>query len=450
MNSGMSDAVGLTAQLQELLPQAQDRLPGLHESWVRVMRKNALGNFFRLGVPTTGNEDWKYTDIKKYSARLAASAAEKTVEEISVEALAEFYFGEMDCHRVVIVDGRVSSELSSLKALTAGVRVESMARMLAEEPHLLEPYLHDQHLSGSFAELNAAMMHDGVYIDIPDGVVVERPIHLLFLSHQRSEDSSHIRNLIVAGEYGQATVIEHFVSMDGSRALINAATDVELHAGARLEHYKLQQSDINEVNIGSIRVHQHRDSYYHSHSVAFGAALSRRDIHVEMNGEGAECALNGLYLVGGRQHVDHHTRIDHIRPHCRSRESYKGVVDGRARAVFNGKVVVHKGADQTDSAQSNANLLLSDKAEVDTKPDLEIHADDVKCAHGATVGQLDMNQLFYLRSRGLGEEEARNVLMFAFADEVLAEIKQPEIRRYLERVAFEKLPNVASLEGMLG
>jgi len=450
MSSGMSDAVELTTQLQEKFPLVQKELPGSHESWVRVMRKSALGNFIRLGVPTTRNEDWKYTDIKKYSARLAVSAIEKAASGISVEALSEFYFGDLDCHRVVIVDGRVSSELSSLKALTAGVRVESMARMLAEEAHLLEPYLHDQHLSGSFAELNAAMMHDGVYIDIPDGVVVEKPIHLLFLSHQRSEDSSHIRNLIIAGEYSQATVIEHFGSLDGSRALINAASDVELHAGARLEHYKLQQSDINEVNIGSIRAHQHRDSYYHSHSVAFGAALSRRDIHVEMNGEGAECALNGLYLVGGRQHVDHHTRIDHVRPHCRSRESYKGVVDGRARAVFNGKVVVHKGADQTDSAQSNANLLLSDKAEVDTKPDLEIHADDVKCAHGATVGQLDMNQLFYLRSRGLSEEDARNVLMFAFADEVLAEIKQPEIRRYLERVAFEKLPNVAGLEGMLG
>jgi len=168
-----------------------------------------------------------------------------------------------------------------------------------------------------------------------------------------------------------------------------------------------------------------------------------------MNGEGAECALNGLYLVGGRQHVDHHTRIDHLRPNCVSRESYKGVVDGRARAVFNGKIVVHKGADKTDSAQSNANLLLSDKAEVDTKPDLEIYADDVKCAHGATVGQLDLKQLFYLRSRGLGMDEARNVLMFAFADEVLAKIKQPEVRRYLERVAFEKLPHGAALEGML-
>jgi len=450
MNSGISDAVELTALLHERLPQIQKALPGLHESWIRVMRNSALDSFFRQGVPTTRHEDWKYTDIKKFSARLAVSATEKTANDISVETLSEFYFGSLDCHRVVIVDGFVSSELSSLKALPAGVRVESMARMLAEEAHLLESYLHDQHLSGSLAELNTAMMYDGVYIDIPDGIVIEQPIHLLFISHQRSEDSSHIRNLIVAGEYSQVTVIEHFASLDGSRALINAATDVELHAGARLEHYKLQQSDINEVNIGSIRAHQHRDSYYHSHSVAFGAALSRRDIHVEMNGEGAECALNGLYLVGGRQHVDHHTRIDHVRPHCRSRESYKGVIDGRARAVFNGKVVVHKGADQTDSAQSNANLLLSDKAEVDTKPDLEIHADDVKCAHGATVGQLDMNQLFYLKSRGLSEEDARNVLMFAFADEVLAEIKLPEVRRYLERVAFEKLPNVAGLEGMLG
>ncbi len=445
----MNHAAELTARLQAQLPTIQNELPGSHESWVRVMRKRALDSFFKHGIPTTRNEAWKYTDVRKYVDRLGAFAVEKPASEISVEALSSFYFGELDCHRIVIVDGRVSSELSSLRSLPAGVRIESMARILVEEAYLLEPYLHDQHLSGSFAELNAAVMHDGIYIDIPDGVVVEKPIHLLFLSHKRDEDSSHIRNLIVAGEYSQATVIEHFGSLGGSRALINVATDVELHAGARLEHYKLQQSDINEVNIGSVRVHQHRDSYYHSHSVAFGAALSRRDIHVEMNGEGAECLLNGLYLVGGRQHVDHHTRIDHVRPDCRSRESYKGIIDGRARAVFNGKVVVHTGADKTDSAQSNANLLLSDRAEIDTKPDLEIHADDVKCAHGATVGQLDMNQLFYLRSRGLTVEEARNVLMFAFADEVLAKIKLPEVRRYLERVAFEKLPGATALEGML-
>ena len=248
----------------------------------------------------------------------------------------------------------------------------------------------------------------------------------------------------------RSTVIEHYASLGESSAFINVSTDAELHAGSRVEHYKLQQSDLHEVNIGSVRAHQHRDSYYHSHSVAFGAALSRRDIHVEMNGEGAECSLNGLYLVGGRQLVDHHTRIDHVRKNCRSRESYKGVIDGRARAVFNGNVVVHKGADGTDSAQSNANLLLSDKAEIDTKPDLEIHADDVKCAHGATVGQLDMNQLFYLRSRGLSEEEARNVLMFAFADEVLAAIKVPQVRSYLEQIAFDKLPHGKGLEGLLG
>ena len=449
MNGAMNQAAELTARLQAQLPAIQDELPGSHESWVRVMRKRALDRFFKHGIPTTRDEAWKYTDVRKYTTRLGAFAVEKPASDISVEALSEFYFRDLECHRVVIVDGRVSPELSSLNSVPAGVRIESMAKIFAEEAHLLEPYLHDQHLSGSFAELNAAVMHDGIYIDIPDGIVVEKPIHLLFLSHGRDEDSSHIRNLIVAGEYSQATVIEHFGSLGGSRALINVATDVEMHAGARLEHYKLQQSDINEVNIGSVRIHQHRDSYYHSHSVAFGAALSRRDIHVEMNGEGAECALNGLYLVGGRQHVDHHTRIDHVRPDCRSRESYKGIIDGRARAVFNGKVVVHKGADKTDSAQSNANLLLSDRAEIDTKPDLEIHADDVKCAHGATVGQLDMNQLFYLRSRGLAVDEARNVLMFAFADEVLAKIKVPEVRRYLERVAFEKLPCATGLEGML-
>lgn len=450
MNDSVNASAALTEQLEDRFSSMQKELPGAHEAWVRVLRKNAMDQVMRQGMPSTRHEAWKYTDIRKYLDRLIAGAAEKVPADVSATALADFAFDDLDCHRMVLVDGKVSQALSSLETIPAGLRVESMARMFVEEPDVIEPYLHDQHLSGVFAELNSAMMTDGVYLNIPDGMVVEKPLHLLFLSTEGGESCHHIRNLVVAGEYAQATIIEHYGSLGDSSVFINVGTDVDLHAGGGIEHYKLQQSALGEVNIGSVRVHQHRDSYYHSHSVAFGAALSRRDIHVEMNGEGAECALNGLYLVTGRQHVDHHTRIDHVRPNCRSRESYKGVIDGRARAVFNGKVVVHTGADKTDSAQSNANLLLSDRAEVDTKPDLEIHADDVKCAHGATVGQLDMKQLFYMRSRGLSEEEARSVLMFAFADEVLAAIKVPQLRKYLERIAFERLPHGGGLEGLLG
>jgi Fe-S cluster assembly protein SufD len=454
MTNGLSESANLaselTSELQKKFDDSHKTSPGADETWVRVLRKSAMDQVVRQGMPTTRHEAWKYTDVKKYLNRLIADSSEDALANVSEEMLAGFGFDGLDCHLMVVVDGKVSHALSKLASMPAGVRIESVARMLVEEPDLIEPHLHAHHLSGAFAALNSAMMTDGVYLDVPDGVVVEKPVHLLLLSTEGSEAPQHIRNLIIAGEYSQATVIEHHVSTGKSAAFINTATDVEIHAGGRVEHYKLQQSDEGEVNIGSVRAHQHRDSYYHSHSVAFGAALSRRDIHVEMNGEGAECALNGLYLVGGRQHVDHHTRIDHVRPNCRSRESYKGVIDGRARAVFNGKVIVHKGADKTDSAQSNANLLLSDKAEIDTKPDLEIYADDVKCAHGATVGQLDMNQLFYLRSRGLSEAEARNVLMFAFADEVLAVIKVPAVRSYLEKIAFEKLPHGAGLEGLLG
>lgn len=446
----MTEVIEFADKLRSSFETIKHQLPGAHEAWIRVLRNNAMNQVVRQGMPTTRYEAWKYTDVHKYLNRLVASSPESVATEVSLEALAAFKLDDLDCHRIVLVDGKVSQALSSLEAIPAGLRIESMARMLVEEPDVIEPYLYDQHLAGSFTELNSAMMGDGVYINVPDGMVVEQPIHLLFLSTEGGESSHHVRNMMVIGEYAQATVIEHFGALGESRALINVATDIDQHAGGRMEHYILQVSGLNEVNIGSVRVHQHRDCYYHSHSVAFGAALSRRDIHVEMNGEGGECALNGLYLVGGRQHVDHHTRIDHLRPNCRSRESYKGVVDGRARAVFNGKVVVHEGADGTDSAQSNGNLLLSDKAEVDTKPDLEIFADDVKCAHGATVGQLDMNQLFYLRSRGLSEAEARNVLMFAFADEVLAAIKVPQVRKYLEQIALEKLPQGAGLEGLLG
>lgn len=442
----MSD---LIESLQAGFDARVKRLPGSQESWVRGLRKGAMTRLARQGFPTTRDEAWKYTDIRKYLPRLAAEEA-GAGSALSEQQVLAFASVVADAHRVVLVDGKFDAALSSLAGLPKGVKVESISRMLQEEPDNIEAHLHDHHLSGAFAALNAALMIDGVYIEIPNGVVVEKPIQILAISSAGSQSPRHIRHLIVAGEQAEATVIEHYASTGESSALLNTATDVELHAGSRVEHYLLQESNKGEVNIGSVRVHQHRDSYYHSLSAAFGSALSRRDIDVEMNGEGAECLLSGLYLATGTQHVDHHTRIDHLRRNCRSRESYKGVIGGRARAVFNGKVVVHKDADGTDSAQSNANLLLSDKAEIDTKPDLEIHADDVKCAHGATVGQLDMNQLFYLRSRGLSEGEARNVLMFAFVDEVLAGIMAPELRSYLERIALEKLPHGAGLEGLLG
>jgi len=445
---------------------SHQELSGSHESWIRVLRRNAIERVEKRGFPTTRDEAWKYTDVGKYLDRLVRQSGPTDADQaaLSSSELEQFALGPV--HRIVLVDGLLNRELSTLESLPAGVRVEALSNMLRQESDEVEVHLHDHHLSGAFAALNCAMMEQGVYLNIPDGVVVETPIHLLSVSSgnacgkasgEASEKSNqdgavvrHIRNLIVGGEYAQATIIEHEVALQECDTLINTVTDVEVYAGSRIEHYMLQQCDKGEVSIGSVRVHQHRDSYYHSLSATFGAALCRRDIHVEMNGEGAECELNGLYLAGGRQHVDHHTRIDHLRPNCRSRESYKGIVDGRARAVFNGKVVVHNGADQTDSAQSNANLLLSDRAEIDTKPDLEIFADDVKCAHGATVGQLDMNQLFYLRSRGLSAEEARHVLMFAFADEVLATVRVPEVRSYLERAAFEKLPQVSELGGLLG
>jgi len=443
----MSDTSALIERLNERFTDERQSLPGAQESWVRALRLSSMEGFIRLGLPTTRHEAWKYTDVRKYLDRLVVEISGQT-GTLTKEELAVFSL-EADCHSVVVVDGRFSQDLSDFSALPAGVRVEGVAELLACEPQLIEPHINTHHLAGALPLLNGAMMRDGIYLELDEGIVLDRPVHLLFVSTGTS-GSSHIRNLIVAGEQSSATVIEHFVTLGKGDAFINVVGDVELHAGSRIEHYMLQESGKSEVNVGSLSVHQHRDSYYHSHSSAFGSALSRRDIHVEMNGEGSECLLNGLYLVAGTQHVDHHTRIDHVRPNCRSRESYKGVIGGRARAVFNGKVVVHRGADGTDSAQSNANLLLSDKAEIDTKPDLEIHADDVKCAHGATVGQLDMNQLFYLRSRGLSETEARNVLMFAFADEVLAAIWVPELRVYLEKRALEKLPHGNELEGVLG
>lgn len=424
-------------------------LPGMDTPWLRLLRRNALAEFARLGVPTPRDEAWKYTDVRRFADQLSHSVSLKPEQRVSADALAPFALPELDVHRVVFVDGHYAAALSQAGALQAGVTVQSMHSVLKTAPEKVEIWLNDLHISNRFAILNTAMMVDGAFIEIADGVQMDTPIELLFVSTDHAEQTHQVRNIVVAGEGAKAVIIERYVALGESGDFTNAVTDLEIMASANIEHVKLQMADAGQLHIDAIYANQHRDSRFVSHSVALGARLSRTDIHVELNGQGAECVLNGLYLVNGMQHVDHYTRVDHLRPHCRSQEYYKGVLDGRSHGVFNGKVVVHEGAAKTDASQANGNLLLSKKAEVDTKPELEIYNDDVKCSHGATVGQLDENQLFYLRSRGFSETEARNTLTFAFADEVLARLPFTQVRRYVERMALKKLPGAADLEAYL-
>lgn len=400
-----------------------------------VVREEARRAFENTGLPTTRLEEWKYTDVKRAVAPFAdALLADTPAEPGAVDAdwlHARLLPGKMV--RLVFVDGQFAPALSDLALLPAAVSATTFSALDDVELSLAEGPL-----VNGFTHLNLARFRDGAVIDV--AADVDAPIYLVFVDSGAGA-VLHLRNHLRLSHAVSAQVIEHYIGVGDTSGFTNVVSEVELQEGAVCTHYKLQQESTKQLHIGRLHVRQERGSNFTSHALALGASLSRTDIHVEMQGEGASCTLNGLYLTGGRQHTDHHTRVDHLVPHCTSREYYRGVLDGRSRAVFNGKVVVHEQARKTDAQQSNANLLLSQHAEVDTKPELEIYNDDVKCTHGATVGQIDMEQLFYLRSRGLGEVEARNVLVFAFADDVLMRLPLDTVRRHLEKAALAKLPH---------
>lgn len=418
--------------------EVEQALPGHDLAWLKRARRVAMEKFAELGFPTVRNEDWKYTNVAAIEKRPFKPAA-KTNNGVSAAQLNEIIFSELDCHLLVFVNGHYAPGLSRVGALPAGATVTGLAQALEQMPDRLEPLFKDEAATNGFYALNTAFMQDGAYIHLAPGTVLEQPIHLLFVSG--SQDTvAHPHNLIIAEESTEATIIEHYAGVNGASYFTNAVTRIFNGKTASLEHYKLQQESGKAFHIAGIHARQERDSCFVSHSIALGAQLSRNDITTLLGAEGCRCTLNGLYMVNGRQHVDHHTCIDHAKPHGTSREYYRGVLDGAARGVFNGKVIVQQDAQHTDAHQANKNLLLSKDAEVDTKPQLEIYADDVKCSHGATVGQLDTEMIFYLRSRGVGEDAAKSLLTYAFAGDIINRIKIAPMRARLEEILIQRLP----------
>jgi len=409
--------------------------------WLSAVRHTAFEAFHSTGFPTLRHEDWKYTDVRPIIKRqFSASLDSDGVDHESVSAAG---FAGMGCHELVFTNGHYSKRLSTHLSLPDGVIVKPMREALSSHKDLMQEYL-NRYVAGksAFVSLNTAFITDGVFIHIPDGVSLEHPVNLLFLAGTRQQPfAAHVRNLIILGDNARATVIETYSGAQDAEYFTNAVTEIYTSLGASLEYYKLQQESLRAYHIAYQYLRQDRDSRIESHSISLGGALARNDIHGDLAAPGASLELSGLYLAGGRQHVDNHTRIDHLQPNTSSKENYRGVLDGHARGVFNGKVVVHQDAQKTDAHQANANLLLSDNAEVDTKPELEIYADDVKCSHGATVGQLDDAMLFYLRSRAIDAETARSLLTFAFADEVISHIRFEAVRKRLESVVVGKLPD---------
>ncbi|MGT2434232.1 Fe-S cluster assembly protein SufD (plasmid) [Cupriavidus basilensis] len=419
-------------------------LPGRRLGWLAHARRQALDYFAQAGFPTLRQEDWKYTSVAALEKSRFAVALPQAGDGVDAAVAAQIEaLALVGAYLMVFVNGVHQPRWSRIGALLAGMELASLAATLERAPDCLEALLlrrasdHPSGFASGFAALNMAFMTDGAYIRVAG--VPEQPIHLLFLA-TAGELATHARNLVVAQAGSRVCIVEHHAGVDGLGYYTNTITDIVAERDAQVEHHKLQQESLKAFHIAGVHLDQRQGSRFDSSSFALGGALARVDIEVGLNAEHTECSLDGLYMTAGRQHIDHHTRIDHASPYSKSRELYKGVLAGASRAVFNGKVVVHADAQHSDAHQSNRNLLLSDQAEVDTKPQLEIYADDVKCGHGATVGQLDAEQIYYLRSRGMDDAAARALLTFAFAEEVVKRLGSAPLRTRLETLLRGKLP----------
>jgi Fe-S cluster assembly protein SufD len=421
-------------------------LPGHGTPWLDRLRGGAIARFAEIGFPGPREEYWKYTRTAPIEKRSFTAPADHALD---LAALEPVLLPGLAGRRLVFVNGRFSEALSDPGPEQAGVTVASLARMLAQAPERVEPWL-ARHLDvhrHAFLALGAAFLEDGAFIHVARNTQVEEPIQLIYVSTEAGgEFAAHPRNLVVGESGSAARVVETWVSAGGRVYLNNTATEVVLEDNARVDHYKVQEEGFDGFHVATLQVHQGRDSRFATHAVSFGGRLVRNDVNAVLDGEGAECLLSGLYMGDGRQHVDFHVTVDHAQPHCTSRELYKGILGGRARGVFNGRVHVHPDAQKTDSEQSNKNLLLSKNAEVDTKPELEIYADDVKCSHGATVGQLDDAMLFYLRSRGIDREAARGLLTYGFAQDVINRIDLEPLRAHLEGILVTRVPEAERVQ----
>ncbi len=417
--------------------------------WLEPVRRSAIERFAASGFPTTRDEAWRYTSvapIAKTPFRLAPRSGNGSLPRGSMHDVEALTLGGLSPRRIVFVNGHYSPALSSPAPGGNGLQTLSLAAGLKSERALLEGHLARQAASedGAFTALNTAFFSDGALVRIPDGAVLTEPIHLIYISAPppgAEPQVSHPRTLIIAGKGSQATIVESYVGLGSDVCFTNAVTEVETGPGSVIDHYKLERESPAAYHVGSMHVTLARDSVFSSCSIALGGRLVRNDVTAVLDAEGAECTLNGLYVLSGDQHVDNHTLVDHARPHGTSRQLYKGVLDGRSRGVFDGTVIVRPDAQKTDSRQENRNLILSEEALVDTKPTLKIHADDVKCSHAATTGQMDEASMFYLRSRAIDVQTARRIMIHAFVSEMLSRVKVAAIRSGLDTFMFCERPH---------
>ncbi len=406
---------------------------------VQALRRQGQECFKTLGFPTLRMEEWRFTNV----GPIAKTGFEMPSAPSRIESSDLERFEIEGATRLVLVNGRFEAALSEIEDLPDGLIVSSIADALKNHPEIVEKalgcYAHvDQH---AFVALNTALWRDGAFIYVPPKLVVERPINVISVAQVEAQPIAFFpRNLLIGAESSQCTVIEQYGTVGEGRYLCSPVTEVVVAENAVVDHYKLQRESKEAFHMATFQIQQARDSNFSSHSISWGGDLVRNDVNAVLAGEGCLTTLNGLYMVEGTQLVDNHMRVDHVMPNCDSHELFKGILEGNSRAVFSGRIFVHKGAQKTNAKQTNRNLLLSENALCNSNPQLEIFADDVKCTHGSTVGQLDETAIFYLRSRGIGEEAARSLLTYAFAADIVSRIKVPVVKRNLEEFLFRRLP----------
>jgi len=412
--------------------------------WLNELREAGMASFASLGFPTPKAEEWKYTNLEPIAA-LKFSRPNGARKLISPSDLLAKGFADRDCVRLVFLNGVHAPELASLERLPEEIRLQSLAELIKGDDEFLAMQLgrYASYRRQSLVALNTAFIGDGAVLIVPPGRRLAEPIHLIYASGADGEQLvTHPRTLIFLGRGSEAKIIESYIGITGGSYFCNAVTELIVEADSIVEHCRVQRESDAGFHTGTVEARVARGAHLTAHAVTLAGSLVRNDVHVSLDGEGAECLLNGLYLGSGRQHIDNSTVIEHVKPRASSFELYKGILNDAAHGVFNGKIVVHKDAQKSDARQVNKNLLLSDDAVVNTKPQLEIHANDVKCSHGSTIGQIDPDALFYFRSRGLGLAEARRLLSAAFAADVVGRIKVGSLRRRLDEYILEKFREI--------
>ncbi len=413
----------------------ENSLNGTANKPIHKIRKAAIEKFSELNFPTLKDEEWRFTNISSLLKENFNPSLNR--KNLSTKDVEPFTFNKMSGSLLVFVNGHFEKDLSVVRDLPAGAIVSNLSSEIENDSEIVAKHFgkYADFDNKIFTALSTAYTKDGAVIYVPDGKIIEEPIHVLFIADSKDEKILvQPRNLFIAGKNSQATILEHYAATEDGEYFTNSVTEIFVDENAVLQHVKLQEESINAFHIGRMEVDQERNSNFNSQLISFGGDISRNEFNSKFNDVGGECTLNGLYMTTGTQLFDAHTMIDHAKPFCNSHEHYKGILTDKSRGVFNGKVMVRQDAQKTNAFQENNNLILSNNALINTKPQLEIFADDVKCSHGATIGQLDDDSMFYLKSRGIGFDKARAILLHAFASEVISSIKIEAVKNYLEDI----------------